>query len=131
MPERVSPHRFTARVEYDGTDFAGFQVNPGRRTVQGVLEDALAHLVGMLHVQGDPGNRTERAKPDHEAVEVGIAPFGLDDLTARRHELEAGDRGREVAVRSSRAVRRRRHGARNGDVGKRREVVQPDALRAL
>lgn len=36
--------RFRARVEYDGTDFDGFQVNPGRRTVQGVLEDTLARL---------------------------------------------------------------------------------------
>jgi tRNA pseudouridine38-40 synthase len=42
MPSR----RFRARVEYDGTDFAGFQVNPGKRTVQGVLEDALNRLDG-------------------------------------------------------------------------------------
>jgi tRNA pseudouridine38-40 synthase len=38
--------RFRATVEYDGTEFAGFQVQPGARTVQGELEAALARLSG-------------------------------------------------------------------------------------
>jgi tRNA pseudouridine38-40 synthase len=38
----------TARLtlEYDGTDFAGWARQPGLRTVQGVVEDALAKLRG-------------------------------------------------------------------------------------
>ena len=40
------PVRYIARVEYDGTDFAGFQVQPVSRTVQGELEAALARLSG-------------------------------------------------------------------------------------
>jgi len=31
-------------VAYDGTSFAGFQAQPGQRTVQGALEDALAEI---------------------------------------------------------------------------------------
>ena len=59
MPERVSSTRFRARVEYDGTDFAGFQVNPGRRTVQGVLEDALAALGNEAGGRVDGAGRTD------------------------------------------------------------------------
>ena len=29
-------------VQYDGTEYAGFQVQVGQRTIQGELEDALA-----------------------------------------------------------------------------------------
>jgi len=38
--------RYCARVEYDGTDFAGFQLQAGKRTVQGQLEAALARIDG-------------------------------------------------------------------------------------
>jgi tRNA pseudouridine38-40 synthase len=51
--------RFSARVEYDGTDFSGFQVNPGKRTVQGVLETALARLNGGVEGRVDGAGRTD------------------------------------------------------------------------
>lgn len=35
-----------ATIEYDGTAFAGSQVQPNARTVQGVLEEALNRLIG-------------------------------------------------------------------------------------
>ena len=37
---------FGIEVRFDGTDFAGWQVQPGRRTVQGEIEDALGRLFG-------------------------------------------------------------------------------------
>jgi tRNA pseudouridine38-40 synthase len=51
--------RYRARVEYDGTDFAGFQVQPGSRTVQGELEDALARLNGGRRIRVDGAGRTD------------------------------------------------------------------------
>ena len=53
------PGRYRARVEYDGTDFAGFQVNPGKRTVQGILEDALARLGDGVEQRIDGAGRTD------------------------------------------------------------------------
>ena len=38
--------RYFARIRYVGTDFCGFQVQKTGRTVQGVLQDALAMLFG-------------------------------------------------------------------------------------
>jgi tRNA pseudouridine38-40 synthase len=51
--------RFSARVEYDGTDFSGFQVQPGRRTVQGELEAALARLSDGVGEPVDGAGRTD------------------------------------------------------------------------
>ena len=54
-----APVRIRARVEYDGTDFAGFQVQPGARTVQGELEAALARLAGGRRLRVDGAGRTD------------------------------------------------------------------------
>lgn len=51
--------RYRATVEYDGTEFAGFQAQPGARTVQGVLETALARLAGGERVRVDGAGRTD------------------------------------------------------------------------
>ena len=40
-------HRFWARVQYDGTDFFGFQVQARERTVQGEIERALRAVTGQ------------------------------------------------------------------------------------
>jgi len=53
------PGRYLARVEYDGTDFAGFQAQPGRRTVQGELEAALARVSGGGRIRIDGAGRTD------------------------------------------------------------------------
>ena len=51
--------RYRATVEYDGTEFAGFQVQPGHRTVQGELETALARLNGGVRQPVDGAGRTD------------------------------------------------------------------------
>src|ERR1035437_4699528 len=54
-----APVRYRARVEYDGTDFAGFQVQPGARTVQGELEAALATISGGSLIRVVAAGRTD------------------------------------------------------------------------
>ena len=55
----MPPVRYRARVEYDGTDFAGFQVQPGARTVQGELEAALTRICGGSQVRVVAAGRTD------------------------------------------------------------------------
>jgi tRNA pseudouridine38-40 synthase len=51
-------HTVKLVLEYDGRDFAGWQVQPGKRTVQGEIEKALANLLGE-HVALSGAGRTD------------------------------------------------------------------------
>jgi tRNA pseudouridine38-40 synthase len=63
MPERArrgrADNRFRATVEYDGTEFFGFQAQAETRTVQGELEAALARLSGGIRQPVMGAGRTD------------------------------------------------------------------------
>jgi tRNA pseudouridine38-40 synthase len=73
--------RYKVVVEYDGTDFSGWQRQPGRRTVQGVLEDAIREMTGeSVFVRGagrtDAGIHADGKVATFD-LEVNIPPHGF------------------------------------------------------
>lgn len=50
---------FRLTLAYDGTDFSGWQVQPGRRTVQGVLREALQQMFETDDVDLQGAGRTD------------------------------------------------------------------------
>ena len=96
------PGRFRATVEYDGTDFAGFQAQPGTRTVQGELEAALARLSDGERQVVDGAGRTDAGVHATGQV-IGFTYAGrlqAEDLTDAINGLLPPD----VAIRGLRRV---------------------------
>jgi tRNA pseudouridine38-40 synthase len=104
---RTGVRRFRATVEYDGTEFAGFQVQPGQRTVQGELEVALARLTGGTRQAVDGAGRTDAGV---HAIGQVIA-FGYDGPLDGEALTEAlnGNLPRDVAIRGLRRAPRGFH----------------------
>lgn len=50
---------FKLILSYDGTDFFGWQTQPGKRTVQKTLEDALRDLTGETKIHANASGRTD------------------------------------------------------------------------
>ncbi|MGJ7905548.1 tRNA pseudouridine synthase A [Actinopolyspora sp. H202] len=92
-PEREGGFvRVRVELAYDGTDFSGWARQPGLRTVQGLLEDALwkqppgRELVGSVVVAG----RTDAGvHADRQVVHVDAVPLAAED----RHRLEVDEHG--------------------------------------
>jgi tRNA pseudouridine38-40 synthase len=75
-------------VEYDGADFAGWQVQPGRRTVQGTLEDAFGDLAGAA-VRVTGAGRTDAgvhalAMPAHVDIASDLEAATIRDAVNAR-----------------------------------------------
>ncbi|HVL98818.1 MAG TPA: tRNA pseudouridine(38-40) synthase TruA [Egibacteraceae bacterium] len=87
----AEPVRLRIDLAYDGTGFRGFARQAGQRTVQGVLEDALARLCGTA-VTTTVAGRTDAgvhavAQTVHCDVPAGARP--LEDLERARGALDA------------------------------------------
>jgi tRNA pseudouridine38-40 synthase len=104
MPERAPrgsvARRFRATVEYDGTDFAGFQLQPGARTVQGELEAALARLSGGIRQPVVGAGRTDAGVHAEGQVIAFTYPGGLSAEALTR--ALNGNLPPDVAVRDVR-----------------------------
>ncbi|HEX3694562.1 MAG TPA: tRNA pseudouridine(38-40) synthase TruA [Polyangia bacterium] len=102
-------------IEYDGTDFAGWQRQPGQRTVQGAIEDAIAAMTGEtvlvrgagrtdagVHAAGQVANLTLEAAiptlgllrglnsilpPDIALLDVAEAPADFDARFSARGKI--------------------------------------------
>jgi len=60
-------NRIKLTIEYDGTNFCGYQVQPGKRTIQGELESALESIYNQKVVSYSSG-RTDAGVHAYNAV---------------------------------------------------------------
>src|SRR5689334_8442473 len=106
MPERAprarAAQRFRATVEYDGTEFAGFQLQRNARTVQGELEAALARLSGGTRQPVVGAGRTDAGV--HAAGQVIAFTYPGSLSVEALTEALNGTLPPDVAVRDLRRV---------------------------
>lgn len=75
--------RFKLILEYEGTAYHGWQIQPGLATIQGVLQEALALIAGAP-VQATGAGRTDAGVHALGQVASFSAELRLDPLSLRR-----------------------------------------------
>jgi tRNA pseudouridine38-40 synthase len=88
----VEPRRFWAKVEYDGTDFFGFQIQASERTVQGEIERALEAVTGIKTRVAGAGRTDRGVHARGQVVSFEVAwRHGLPDLQRALNAVMADD----------------------------------------
>tara|TARA_Y100000590_G_scaffold365043_1_gene423735 strand:- start:22457 stop:23191 length:735 start_codon:yes stop_codon:yes gene_type:complete len=96
---------FRIDVEYDGTDFFGWQLQPERRTVQGELEEALTRINGGelvrvhgagrtdagVHAKGQVANFTLPKEWEATKLRRAINGNSREDVTVRECTIQQDD----------------------------------------
>ncbi len=83
-------------LQYDGTDFHGWQIQEGRRTVQGELTQALSLIDGRVNVHGS--GRTDAGV--HAEGQVASVEIQREITTAKLRAAINGNIGKDVRVLS-------------------------------
>ncbi|MBN1448618.1 MAG: tRNA pseudouridine(38-40) synthase TruA [Bacteroidetes bacterium] len=91
--------RFRLTIEYDGTDFVGWQLQTNGRSVQGIVEDALQHLFGQVvrvhgagrtdagvHADGQVAHFDLRTHLDAETIARALNAQLPEDVSIRHAE---------------------------------------------
>ncbi|NJC70164.1 tRNA pseudouridine(38-40) synthase TruA [Planosporangium thailandense] len=96
--------RLRLDVAYDGTDFSGWAVQPGRRTVAGVLTEALDRLFGGVTGLTVAGRTDAGVHATGQVCHVDVAAGRWADLSATVPRRLAGLLPPDVRVRAVRPV---------------------------
>lgn len=65
---RLASRNIKLTLAYDGTDFCGWQIQKGQRTVQGVVEEALGHIHGSPIRVGVAGRTDSGVHADGQVI---------------------------------------------------------------
>ncbi|GAB3603791.1 tRNA pseudouridine(38-40) synthase TruA [Microbacterium aureliae] len=94
--------RIRLDIAYDGTHFRGWARQPGLRTVQGTLEDALGRIIG-----GEPrlvvaGRTDAGVHASHQVAHLDLDDAQRERLLLARNRRDADDPDRAVAALAAR-----------------------------